>query len=108
MMYQIFAYVPESQLEAVKEAMFAEGAGAYSRYDRCSWEVRGCGQYRPLAGSQPYAGSQGTTEHAVEYRLEMICMDTRIEPVLRALLAAHPYEQPAYGVMPISTIKEFS
>ena len=38
-MYKISLYVPKSHVERVKEAMFAQGAGRFMHYDRCSWQV---------------------------------------------------------------------
>ena len=34
-MYKLTVYIPESHLEAVKDALFAAGAGCYNAYDRC-------------------------------------------------------------------------
>ncbi|EIC31063.1 MULTISPECIES: hypothetical protein [Methylomicrobium] len=105
-MYQLSFYVPESHLEAVKEALFAQGAGRHSDYDRCCWQVRGEGQFRPLAGSRPYMGKPDTTEEVVEYKVEMICQDDLIKAAIRTLLAVHPYEEPAYRAYKILTAED--
>ena len=95
-MYKLTVYIPETHLEAVKEALFAAGAGRYAAYDRCCWQVLGQGQFRPLAGSDPFIGQAGVEERVQEYRVEMICVDAAVEGVTRALRAAHPYEEPAF------------
>ncbi len=105
--YKLTFYVPQSHKEQVKQALFEQGAGRYDGYDCCAWEVQGTGQFRPLAGSQPYLGQQGQIEKVAEYRVEMICAATQIKIVLQTLLAAHPYEVPAYDVQPILTIDDF-
>ena len=97
-MYKIVFFVPESHLEAVKEAMFEAGGGRIGRYDRCSWQVLGEGQFRPLAGAQPWIGQPGEVERVAEYRVEMVCEDDRVQAVIQAMKAAHPYETPAYDV----------
>jgi hypothetical protein len=106
-MYKLCFYVPESHLEAVKSALFAEGAGRYKAYDQCCWQVLGEGQFRPLAESQPFAGNAGELEKLAEYKVEMICGDAIIESAVQALLKAHPYEEPAYAVYKIMTADDF-
>jgi hypothetical protein len=105
-MYQLCFYVPESHLEAVKEALFAQGAGRHNDYDRCCWQVRGEGQFRPLTGSRPYLGKPGSLEKVIEYKVEMICPDEAIQAVVRALLDTHPYEEPAYRIYKILTAED--
>jgi len=95
-MHKLTVYVPESQLEALKAALFAAGAGRYAAYDRCCWQVLGQGQFRPLPGSEPFIGAHGREERLPEYRVEMLCADDAIAAVTAALRAAHPYEEPAF------------
>ncbi len=95
-MYKLTVYVPVAHVESVKEALFAAGAGRYAAYDRCCWQVLGQGQFRPLAGSDPFIGQAGVVEHVPEYRVEMICAEEAVAAVTAALRAAHPYEEPAF------------
>mgnify|MGYP005848294471 CR=1 FL=1 len=97
-MYKLVVFVPESHLEGVKTALFAAGAGKLGNYDSCAWQTKGQGQFRPLAGSQPYLGQAGQVEQVVEYRVEMVCEEGRIQAVLAALREAHPYEEPAFDI----------
>ncbi len=100
-MFQLFVYVPESHLEAVKSAMFVAGAGRTQRYKQCSWQVLGQGQFLPLKGSAPYIGQANTLSCVPEYRLEMICDEIELPEVISAMKQAHPYEEPAYGAFPL-------
>lgn len=95
-MYKLVFFVPESHVEEVKAAVFDAGAGRYEHYDRCSWQILGDGQYRPLAGSDPFLGRAGELEQVRECRVEMLCNESRLKAALRALVDAHPYEEPAY------------
>lgn len=106
-MLKIVFFVPESHKESVKQAVFDQGAGRYEGYDCCSWETVGIGQFKPLQGSQPFIGQQDSIETVDEYRVEMICSEHYIKPVLRALIHAHPYETPAYEVQPIQSLDDF-
>lgn len=98
-MYKIGFFVPESHLEQVKQAMFAEGAGQIGDYEQCSWQVKGLGQYRPMPGSHAFIGEVGQLEIVEEYRVEMVCEASFIQEVVDALKNAHPYEEPAYDVV---------
>lgn len=99
-MYKLCFYVPESHLEQVKQAVFAAGAGRLGNYDCCCWQVAGQGQFRPLEGSAPHSGVQDQLEQVQEYRVEMLCAEDCLAPVIDALRAAHPYEEPAFDYMP--------
>jgi len=98
MLYQLVFYVPESHLEAVKQAVFNAGAGILGDYDRCCWQVLGSGQFRPLQGSNPFLGEQGSLQQVAEYRVETVVAEIALKNVQLALREAHPYEQPAYSV----------
>jgi hypothetical protein len=40
-------------------------------------------------------------------KIETICMPAKIKEVLNALKRAHPYEEPAYGMIELKTIEDF-
>jgi len=101
--YKIVFFVPHAHAEAVKAALFAAGAGRFRDYDNASWETAGTGQFRPLSGATPFIGSEGSVERVAELRVEMICTEEHVRPALDALLAAHPYEEPAYELSRIWT-----
>jgi hypothetical protein len=105
-MYKLSFYVPEAQLERVKSALFAKGAGQYKAYDQCCWQTRGEGQFRPLADSKPALGQVNQLEKVIEYKVEMICTATAIKEVVQTLLDVHPYEKPAYEVYKILTLED--
>jgi hypothetical protein len=107
-MYKLEFYVPETHLETVKTALFAAGAGQMNTYDQCAWQIRGEGQFRPLAGSQPFLGETGQLEKVPEYKVEMVCDESRLKQAILALLHAHPYEQPAYTVGKILTLDDLN
>jgi hypothetical protein len=94
--FKLCFYVPESQLETVKNAVFDAGAGRSGAYDRVCWQVLGQGQFRPLPGSNPQLGVTGKVQTVAEYKVEMAVDDDLLDAVVAALLRAHPYEEPAY------------
>lgn len=103
-MYKLCVYVPASHLEQVKQALFDAGAGRIGDYDSCCWQVAGQGQFRPLAGADPFIGAQGKVEIVEEYKIELVCADALIAAAVAALKQAHPYEEPAYQVWKLENI----
>jgi hypothetical protein len=97
-MYKFCFHVPESHLEITKQAVFDAGAGRHGNYERCCWETRGRGQFRALAGSEPFLGQVSELETVEEYLVEMVCNDTSIRDAVEALKESHPYETPAFSV----------
>ncbi len=96
MTYKLEYYVPKDHLERVNQALFAAGAGKLGNYDQCCWTTEGQGQFRPLEGADPFQGSVGVVERTAEVKVEMLVEDEHREAVRSALLAAHPYETPAF------------
>lgn len=103
-MYKLAFFVPESHLDVVKQATFDAGAGRIGNYEHCAWQVLGQGQFRPIAGSQPYLGQQDQLETVDEYRVEMVCDDNLIHQAVKAMKQAHPYEEPAYDVWKLESL----
>lgn len=103
--------------------MFAAGAGRYGspqqtteegagdkteegdKYDHCAWQTLGYGQFRQLDGSQPAIGE---VTSVVEYKVEMLCSEECVHAVISALIAAHPYEQVAYHIVPVFDLSNLS
>jgi hypothetical protein len=97
-------YVPESHLSAVKTAVFAAGAGRVGNYDQCCWQTLGQGQFRPLGDSDPYVGNLNELSTVAEYKVELVCGEDVMSSVTRALLAAHPYETPAFDIVQLENV----
>ncbi len=100
-MYKLTVFIPEEALEKVKAALFAAGAGTIGNYEQCCWQVKGEGQFMPMAGSNPHLGSQDKLEKVAEWRVEMVVKTSMIAEVIKALKQAHPYETPAYDMLEV-------
>jgi hypothetical protein len=104
-MYKFCFYVPEAQLETVKQAVFAAGGGRIGAYDNCCWQTQGQGQFRPLPGSKPFIGEQGQVAKLEEWKVEMVVGDELIHDAVKAMKKNHPYETPAFEVWRLSDIQ---
>lgn len=98
--YLLACYVPETHLASLKLALFQAGAGDFSNYDMACWQTKGFGQYRPIKDANPHIGELNTLETLEEYKIEIIVANDRLTQVLDALIKAHPYETPAYQLIP--------
>jgi hypothetical protein len=78
--------------------MAGAGAGQIGLYDRCSFRLAGTGTFRPRIGAAPAVGIVGDETRILEERIEMVVPDGLVDRVVAALVAAHPYEEPAYDV----------
>jgi hypothetical protein len=98
---KLVVFVPTEALDAVREAVFEAGAGRIGEYERCSWYGEGTGTFRPLPGARPTVGAIGVEERVPELRLETVYPEERHADVIAALRAAHPYEEPAFDILPL-------
>ncbi len=105
-MYSLVCYVPESHLDQVKAALFEAGAGRIGAYAECCWQVLGQGQFKPLEGAEPFIGEEGQLELVREYRLELVVEEQYAVQAVQAMRAVHPYEVPAYHLIPVLTVDE--
>jgi hypothetical protein len=94
-------FVPPEALDAVRDAVFAAGAGRIGEYERCSWYAEGTGTFLGGEGSSPTIGERGREERVAELRLETVFPEERNDAVIAALRRAHPYEEPAFDVYPL-------
>ncbi|MBW3648923.1 MAG: Nif3-like dinuclear metal center hexameric protein [Actinobacteria bacterium] len=101
---KLVVFVPVDAADILLDRLSAAGAGALGDYERCAWSTTGTGTFRPLAGAAPAIGQVGRVEQVPETRLELVVPRPRREAVLAALLAGHPYEQPAYDLVQLADV----
>ena len=97
-------FVPSADAEAVRTAVFAAGAGHIGDYAQCSWSTTGTGQFLPLDGATPAIGAVGSVEQVSEDRVEVVAPARLRTQVQAALRASHPYEEPAFDVIPLAPL----
>ncbi len=95
---KLVVFVPPEALDAVREALFAAGAGRIGDYERCSWYTEGTGTFLGGPGTSPAVGEAGEEERVPELRLETVFPSERQDDVVAALQRAHPYEEPAFDI----------
>jgi dinuclear metal center YbgI/SA1388 family protein len=99
---KLTTYVPLADADRVREALAHAGAGVIGDYDSASFSTPGEGRFRPLQGANPTIGQVGALEVVDEVRIECVLARAARPRVVAAMLAAHPYEEPAYDVVELA------
>jgi dinuclear metal center YbgI/SA1388 family protein len=98
---KIVVFVPPSRADAVLAAAAGAGGARIGGYSECSFRAAGTGTFRGGEGTEPFVGAAGRQERVDEVRLETIAAGSLVPQVVRAVRAAHPYEEPAIDVVPL-------
>lgn len=98
---KIVVYVPSDHLEEISSAIFEAGAGTIGEYNSCSFRINGTGTFKGSHKSNPAIGKKETLETVEEIRLEAIVDTWNLKKVLNAISKNHPYEEPAFDVIPL-------
>jgi dinuclear metal center YbgI/SA1388 family protein len=99
---KLVVFAPPGDADAIRVAMAAAGAGQIGDYDSCSFLMAGEGRFRPLDGANPTIGRVGELEVTDEVRIEAVVPRSRRASVVRAMLAAHSYEEVAFDVIELA------
>lgn len=98
---KLVTFVPSSHAEKVKTAMFEAGAGHIGNYSECAFELSGNGSYKANEQANPFLGEKGIRHQEPELRIELILPVWLEFAVVKALKAAHPYEEVAFDLYPL-------
>ncbi|HWA67057.1 MAG TPA: Nif3-like dinuclear metal center hexameric protein [Mycobacteriales bacterium] len=101
---KIVTFVPVDDADRMLDALSAAGAGSIGNYSRCGYLGTGTGTFTPGPGTSPTIGSPGVAERVAETRVETVAPRRLRRQVLAALVAAHPYEEPAYDVVELADV----
>ncbi len=95
-------FVPVQASDGVRRAIFTAGAGQVGQYSECSFNSAGTGTFTAGAGTHPFTGEIGRQQQENEVKIETI-FPAWLEPVIvSAMKVAHPYEEVAYDILPLT------
>ena len=103
---KLVTFVPSEHIDAVSRAVYAAGAGRIGEYSSCGFRAAGTGTFFGEPGTRPAVGRPGRLEECAELRFETVVPVTRVADVVRALRAAHPYEEPAFDLVRLASLPE--
>ena len=96
---KLYSFVPVAHAQNLRAALFDAGAGHIGNYSQCSFNIEGSGTFKGEEGTHPFTGVTGELHYEKEIKIEVI-FPAWLEPkIIQALIAAHPYEEPAYDLV---------
>ncbi|HZW10379.1 MAG TPA: Nif3-like dinuclear metal center hexameric protein [Phycisphaerales bacterium] len=101
---KIVTFLPEKNLETVRNALASAGAGRIGEYSVCSFSTAGVGTFLGGEGTKPAVGEPERLEVIGEQRLEMVCPRRALPIALQTLRRFHPYEEPAVDVYELAPL----
>jgi len=101
---KIITTSPESHADIVREAIGKAGAGIIGKYTFCSISSKIVGRFKPEQGANSFIGEVGKLEEVVEEKIEVVCSREKLNDVINAIKAVHPYEEP---VLEIYSLEDF-
>jgi dinuclear metal center YbgI/SA1388 family protein len=99
---KLVLFVPKDYSQKLIEALSRAGAGEIGDYSHCTFRSAGIGTFQGKVGqTQPFFGEAGRLEQVEEDRLECLVPSSRLQAVMEAAKAAHPYEEMAADAYPL-------
>ncbi len=106
MLCKIATFVPNEYAEKLKNTLFEYGAGQIGLYSECSFSMKGVGTFKAEEGADPFVGISGKRHEEKEAKVEVVCPVWKKDAVIKAMIAAHPYESAAYDIIKLENIGE--
>jgi len=96
---KLITFVPIQHAQNVRESLFNAGAGHIGNYRKCSYNSEGIGTFEGDENTNPFVGNKNKIHCENETRIEVILPIHLKNNIINALIAAHPYEEPAYDLI---------
>ena len=99
-------YVPKSNAEILRNALFNVGAGNIGNHESCSFNSDGKGTYKGNEDSNPVIGEKGKLHTENETAISVTYKKHLESKVLKALFESHPYEEVAYEIFTLDNVNQ--
>jgi len=99
---KLVTFCPLSHADQLRDALFNAGAGQIGNYSECSFNTEGFGTFKAGENTNAYVGEKGERQQEPEIRIETIYPLNTERQILTALFKAHPYEEVAYDLYPLT------
>lgn len=97
----IITTVSPDGVNAILSAVSSAGGGIVGNYTHCAFTTDGLGRFKASEDATPHVGSAGDINQEPEVRIETFCNRSDGEAVVKAIRAAHPYEEPVIYIVPL-------
>lgn len=99
--FKLEIFIPEANFRQLQKTLQQVDAGHIGSYDSCLSYSRVTGTWRPLAGTNPYIGTENEISEEPEFKVEVTCKAENLRRTMEAVKAVHPYEEPVINVIPL-------
>jgi len=103
---KLTTYVPEKNLEDLKNKLYISGAGTIGNYDQCSFSVKGIGTFKGNSKSNPVIGKKGDYTKIEEVKVTFTFPKHKELEILQTLKIYHPYDEYAYEIITTENINK--
>jgi dinuclear metal center YbgI/SA1388 family protein len=93
---KLTTFVPNTDAEMVRTALFKAGGGALGNYEHCSFNSQGIGTFEGNSEARPAIGKPNELKSVEETRIDIVYAKHLESGILNALFQAHPYEEVAH------------
>jgi dinuclear metal center YbgI/SA1388 family protein len=97
--YKLTTFTVPENVQKVKTALFAAGAGKIGNYEECSFVSEGTGTYKGGDDSNPVIGNRHELMEVKEIKIEVTFEKHLHSKIIKALVENHVYEEVAYEVV---------
>ena len=101
---KLSTFVPIMQADEVRNALFAAGAGNIGNYSETSFNSNGNGSFKANENATPFSGEIDKRHEEQEIKIEVIYPQNIENKLIASLVLAHPYEEVAYDLYPITNV----
>ncbi len=103
---KLTTYVPHTNAEKLRHALFEAGAGNIGNYKNCSFNMEGVGTYLGNENSNPILGEKGILHREPESFISVIFEKHLESKILQTLFKYHPYEEVAYDIVALDNLHQ--
>jgi dinuclear metal center YbgI/SA1388 family protein len=103
---KLVCYCPIAHVHKVEQALFTAGAGNIGNYSNCNFKVQGQGTFTANEFAKPFIGEKNKPHVETEIKIEIVFNSWQQQSIVKALIAAHPYQEVAYQVFNIDNVQQ--
>lgn len=103
---KLTTYAPTKSADAVRNALFAAGAGSIGNYSNCSFNSQGMGSFDGNEDSNPIVGQKGEIHFEEETKITVTYSKHLESHILQNLFEIHPYEEVAYEIVSLNNTNQ--
>ncbi len=101
-MYKIEVFIPETELQSLRNTLLEFDAGHIGNYRGCLSYSLVTGVWFADKGSNPHIGHVGEWSQEPELKVEFNVADSLNDVIVQRIKEIHPYEEPVINVIQLT------